>query len=92
MVKKKKLTQDYGARNLRSIFKKNLPHYGVKVTAIGAEDWGWMVELDNDEFPLTEPIFKKPNHTAMFSNRFREQLVSQQRRPERIIRSELHTC
>jgi hypothetical protein len=22
------------------------------VTSIGVEDWGWMVELENEEFPL----------------------------------------
>ena len=39
-------------RRLAEYLQKNLPHHGVKVTAIGAEDWGWMVELENDEFPL----------------------------------------
>ncbi len=37
---------------LAEYLQKNLPHHGVKVTGIGAEDWGWMIELENDEFPL----------------------------------------
>ena len=39
-------------KRLAEYLQRNLPHYGVKVTAIGAEDCGWMVELENDEFPL----------------------------------------
>ena len=39
-------------KRLAEYLQKNLPHHGVKVTGIGAEDWGWMVELENDEFPL----------------------------------------
>ena len=29
-----------------------LPKYGFLVGAIGAEDWGWMIELENSAFPL----------------------------------------
>ena len=39
-------------KKLAEYLQKNLPNHGVKVTSIGAEDWGWMVELENDEFPL----------------------------------------
>jgi hypothetical protein len=31
---------------------KHLPHHGLKITGIGPEDWSWMVELDNEQFPL----------------------------------------
>lgn len=39
-------------KRLAEYLQKNLPHYGVQVMGIGAEDWGWMVELENREFPL----------------------------------------
>jgi hypothetical protein len=39
-------------KRLAEYLQENLPHHRVNVTAIGAEDWGWMVELENDEFPL----------------------------------------
>ena len=39
-------------KRLAEYLQENLPHHGINVTAIGAEDWGWMVELENDEFPL----------------------------------------
>jgi len=39
-------------KRLAEYLKKNLPHHGVKVTGIGPEDWGWMVELENEQFPL----------------------------------------
>lgn len=39
-------------KRLAEYLQNNLPLHGVKVTAIGAEDWGWMVELESDEFPL----------------------------------------
>ncbi|MGR8997899.1 MAG: hypothetical protein ACU88J_02470 [Gammaproteobacteria bacterium] len=29
-----------------------LPHYGLRVASIGVEVWGWIVELENEEFPL----------------------------------------
>ena len=35
-------------RRLAEYLQKNLPHHGVKVTGIGPEDWGWMVELENE--------------------------------------------
>jgi len=39
-------------KRLAEYLQNNLAHYGVKVTGIGSEDWGWMVELENEEFPL----------------------------------------
>ena len=39
-------------KRLAEYLQENLPHHGVKVTGIGSEDWGWMVELENDELPL----------------------------------------
>ena len=37
---------------LAEYLQDKLPHYGLKATSIGVEDWGWMVELENEEFPL----------------------------------------
>jgi hypothetical protein len=37
-------------KRLAEYFQKSLPHHGLKVTGISPEDWGWMVELENDEF------------------------------------------
>jgi hypothetical protein len=31
---------------------ENLPRHGFKGLCIGTEDWGWMVEIENREFPL----------------------------------------
>jgi hypothetical protein len=39
-------------KRLAEHLQENLPKHGVKVTGIGIEDWGWMVELENDDFPL----------------------------------------
>ena len=39
-------------KRLAEYLQDNLPKHGVKVTGIGAEDWGWMVELENEQFPL----------------------------------------
>ena len=39
-------------KRLAQYLQENLPNHGVKVASIGAEDWGWMVELENDEFSL----------------------------------------
>jgi hypothetical protein len=39
-------------RRLAEYLQNKLPHHGVKVTGIGPEDWGWMVELENEQFPL----------------------------------------
>jgi hypothetical protein len=41
----------YGKR-LADFLAEGLPAYGFKVMCVGAEDWGWMVELENDAFPL----------------------------------------
>lgn len=41
----------YGKR-LAEFLAGQLPRYGFKVRGIGAEDWGWMVELENERFPL----------------------------------------
>lgn len=39
-------------KRLAEFLRENLPRYGVEVRCICAEDWGWMVELENEEFPL----------------------------------------
>jgi len=39
-------------KRLAEYLQKNLPLHGLKVTCIGSEDWGWMVELENKEYPL----------------------------------------
>ena len=39
-------------KKLAEYLRENLPHHGVNVTGIFAEDWGWIVELENDDFPL----------------------------------------
>lgn len=41
----------YGKR-LAAFLAEGLPAYGFKVRCVGAEDWGWMVELENAPFPL----------------------------------------
>lgn len=37
---------------LASYLQENLPKYGLNPTCLNAEDWGWMVEIENQEFPL----------------------------------------
>ena len=39
-------------KRLAEYLQENLPHQGLKVTSIGMEDWGWMIELENEGFPL----------------------------------------
>jgi hypothetical protein len=39
-------------KRLAEYLQNNLPLHGINVICIGAEDWGWMVELENEEFPL----------------------------------------
>ena len=39
-------------KRLAEYLQENLPKQGIKVIGIGAEDWGWMVELENEDFPL----------------------------------------
>jgi hypothetical protein len=39
-------------KRLAEFLAENLPHQGFKVLCIGAEDWGWMVEIENQGFPL----------------------------------------
>jgi hypothetical protein len=41
----------FGQR-LAEFLSEKLPQHGFKVLCIGAEDWGWMVEMENKEFPL----------------------------------------
>jgi hypothetical protein len=41
----------YGKR-LADFLAEGLPAHGFKVRCVGAEDWGWMVELENETFPL----------------------------------------
>jgi hypothetical protein len=39
-------------KRLAEYLQEHLPRHGLEVTALGAEDWGWMVEIENPEFPL----------------------------------------
>jgi len=39
-------------KRLAEYLQEQLPNHGLTVTGIGAEDWGWMVKLENKEFPL----------------------------------------
>ena len=39
-------------KRLAEFLAENLPQHGFKVLCIGHEDWGWMVEIENKEFPL----------------------------------------
>ena len=39
-------------KRLAEYLQVKLPLHGINVTCIGPEDWGWMVELANEEFPL----------------------------------------
>lgn len=41
----------YGKR-LAQYLEQELPKRGFPVLSIGTEDWGWMVELANIQFPL----------------------------------------
>jgi hypothetical protein len=41
----------YGKR-LADFLAEGLSAYGFNVRCVGAEDWGWMVELENEAFPL----------------------------------------
>jgi hypothetical protein len=43
---------DRFGRRLAEFFAAELPNHGFVVASIGAEDWGWMVELENPAFPL----------------------------------------
>lgn len=39
-------------KRLAEYLQKHLPSHGIQVSSIFAEDWGWIVKLENDEFPL----------------------------------------
>jgi hypothetical protein len=39
-------------KRLAEFLAEGLRKQGFKVLGIGAEDWGWMVEVENKEFPL----------------------------------------
>jgi hypothetical protein len=39
-------------KRLAEFLREHLPRHGFEVTNIGAEDWGWMVEVKNEAFPL----------------------------------------
>jgi hypothetical protein len=41
----------YGKR-LADFLAEELPSRGFIVRCVGPEDWGWIVELENDSFPL----------------------------------------
>ena len=46
------INPDLWGKRLAEYLRDRLPDYGLTVTGIGAEDWGWRVELENDDFPL----------------------------------------
>jgi len=39
-------------KRLAEFLRDKLPRYGLKVIDIGAEVWGWMVEIENKAFSL----------------------------------------
>ncbi len=39
-------------KRLADFLAAGLPAHGFAATSVGAEDWGWMVELENEAFPL----------------------------------------
>ena len=39
-------------KQLAGFLAQGLPSHGFTVTNVGAEDWGWMVALENEAFPL----------------------------------------
>lgn len=39
-------------KRLAEYLQQNLGNQGLTVTTILSEDWGWMVEIENPEFPL----------------------------------------
>jgi hypothetical protein len=39
-------------KRLAEYLQENLPHHGIPVMCIGSEDWGWVVELENANFPM----------------------------------------
>jgi hypothetical protein len=39
-------------KRLAEFLQAVLPSHGFAVRTIGNEDWGWMVELENESFPL----------------------------------------
>ena len=39
-------------KRLADFLAEGLSAHGFKVRCVGAEDWGWMVELENETFPL----------------------------------------
>jgi hypothetical protein len=46
------LHQGLWGKRLAEYIQEKLPNHGLKVSGIGPEDWGWMVEIENDGFPL----------------------------------------
>ncbi len=48
----KETNQGIWGRRLAEFLQEKLPNHGLKVSGIGHEDWGWMVEIENEEFPL----------------------------------------
>ena len=39
-------------KKLANYIAQQLPAHGYSVILVGTEDWGWYVELQNEEFPL----------------------------------------
>ena len=39
-------------KRLAHFLAAELPAHGFKVSGMNAEDWGWRVDLENEEFPL----------------------------------------
>ena len=49
---KDEINPDRFGKRLAEFLSTQLPKFGFQVESIGAEDWGWMVELENESFPL----------------------------------------
>ena len=49
---KDEINPDRFGKRLAEFLSTQLPKFGFQVESIGAEDWGWMVELKNESFPL----------------------------------------
>ena len=46
----------FGKRLAEFLAENCPPHRGFKVLCIGAEDWGWMVEIENQDFPALDRL------------------------------------
>ena len=46
------VNQNCWGKRLAEFVRDTLPHYGVITEGISCEDWGWMVDLKHEAFPL----------------------------------------